>query len=54
MRRVFQLIVAAMIVLGGVASVPAAAAEIATGAKVPAGFKAVDASGKARNCVSIA
>ena len=54
MRRVFQLIVAAMIVLGGVASVPAAAAEIATGAKVPAGFKAVDASGKARNWASIA
>ncbi len=54
MRRVFQLIVAAMIVLGGVASVPAAAAEIATGAKVPAGFKTVDASGKARNWASIA
>lgn len=54
MRRLFRTIVAAMIALGVVASIPAIAVEIATGAKVPVGFKAVDASGKARNWSSIA
>lgn len=54
MRRLFQTIIAGMIALGGIASQPAAAAEIATGAKASAGFKAVDASGRARNWSSIA
>lgn len=54
MRALLKMIVALALALGGVAAVPAIAAEIATGAKVPAGFKAVDATGRARNWASIA
>jgi len=54
MRVLLNMMIALMLALGGVAGVPATAAEIATGAKVPAGFKAVDGSGRARNWASIA
>lgn len=54
MRSLLKMLVALMLTWGGITAIPANAAEIATGAKVPAGFKAVDASGKARNWASIA
>ena len=54
MRVLLNMMIALMLALGGIAGVPATAAEIATGAKVPTGFKAVDGSGRARNWASIA
>ena len=53
MRALLKMIVS-LLLLAGVAAVPAMAAEIATGAKIPASFKAVDASGHQRNWSSIA
>lgn len=54
MRALLKIFVALAMLVGGVVSIPAEAAEIATGAKVPAGFKAIDAAGRARNWASIA
>ena len=54
MRALLKMIVALALALGGVAIAPAMAGEIATGAKVPAGLKAVDAAGRTRNWSSIA
>jgi peroxiredoxin len=54
MRALLKMIVALVLMLGGAIAGPAGAAEIVTGAKVPATFKAVDATGRARNWASIA
>lgn len=53
MRSLLKMIAALMLMLGGMAAIPAGA-EIATGTKVPASFKAIDATGHARNWSSIA
>lgn len=50
MRLVQSILTAASLV---VSATPALAAEIATGAKLPAGFVAVDLNGKPRNLASI-
>jgi len=54
MRRVLKLIVALMLMSGGITAAPARAGEIATGAKIPSAFKAVDATSHVRNWSSIA
>lgn len=54
MRALSKMIVALVLMLGGAIAAPAGAAEITAGAKVPASFKAVDATGRARNWASIA
>ena len=54
MRALVKLISALMLMLGSVIAVPAGAAEIVAGAKIPAGFKAIDASGRPRDWASIA
>ncbi len=54
MRALLKMIVALALALGGAVAAPAGAAEIATGAKVPVGFKALDAAGRARSWESIA
>ena len=53
MRALLKMIVGLAMLFGGVSAVPLAA-EIATGAKVPASFKALDATGHPRNWSSIA
>lgn len=54
MRALLKILMALAMLAGGAVSAPAGAVEIATGAKVPAGFKAIDAAGRARNWASIA
>ena len=54
MGALLKLIAVLALTLGGVAIAPAMAAEITIGAKMPASFKAVDASGHLRNWASIA
>ena len=54
MRALLRIFVALAMMIGGAVATPAGAAEIATGAKFPAGFKAVDALGRARTWSSIA
>ena len=54
MRRVLKLIVALMLMSGGITAAPARAGEIATGAKIPSAFKEVDATSHVRNWSSIA
>ena len=54
MRVLLKIIVALAMMVGGAVAAPAGAAEIAMGAKVPAGFKAVDSMGRARTWASVA
>ena len=54
MRRLLKMIVALMLMAGGMSAIPATAGEIATGTKVPLSFKAIDAVGHTRNWSSIA
>ena len=54
MRAFLKILVALALMLGGAVAAPAGASEIATGAKVSSGFKAVDAMGRARTWASIA
>ncbi len=53
MRALLKIIAALALMVGGAVAAPAEAAEIATGAKVPAGFKAIDAMGRIRAWASI-
>ena len=54
MRALLKMIAVLALTLGGVTIAPAMAAEISTGAKMPASFKAIDATGRSRNWASIA
>lgn len=54
MRMLLKMFVALALALGGAIAAPVGAAEIATGAKVPVGFRAIDATGHVRNWSSIA
>lgn len=54
MRALLKMIVSLALAFGGVTAVPAMAAEIVTGAKMPTGFKALDSAGRLRSWASIA